>query len=184
MDFMRMRYYLSDLWEEARGGVIAGVVMLVIGFIAGLLFRKDVWIAFENCMMTGIPLWITILVGITAVAATLVVYKWRNRNPYRPSFLEETTIKIQGVSWSWNWVYNKQDKAYDLMNLKPLCPTCGKPLYHKDYAITETPYFCVEGHPSVGLDEDNNWVRRYLIDYLLDKYADEEQYMHVRNFFF
>lgn len=71
MDFMRIRYYLSDLWEEARGGVIAGVVMLVIGFIAGLLFRKDVWIALEHCMMTGIPLWITNLVGITAVAATI-----------------------------------------------------------------------------------------------------------------
>ena len=128
-----------ELWIGVVGSIIATILISVLNKIP-IESLKDVFTKdfIVSVLKQPISLY-SILLGVFVLI--IIVYVIRAKR--NSAFLKETTMKMGGYLWHWNWRYDKEEKNYDMVDFLPLCPQCGVELR---MGYGEHTHSCVNGH--------------------------------------
>ncbi len=136
-----MTKWIKKIWNDPVGSkVIASILMIIIVAVVGAIKTHYQWAGFVSLLTINIPLWI-LLLGLALYGLVVyVVGKCRT-----PRFTDFVCIdNLYDFSWSWKWKFDKTSKRYKIIDLKPICRTCGERMHLE--SIYSKRYICPNDH--------------------------------------
>ncbi len=128
-----------ELWIGVAGSLIATVIAAFFNKVSfegfNELFSKDFLLAI---LRQPIPMYVLL---IAILIFSVIIFVARRKN--KPKFLAQTTMQMGGLTWHWNWQYNKSKAVYEIVDFVPLCPQCGQELR---MGYGEHTYSCMNKH--------------------------------------
>ena len=124
--------WINNSWTITITGTVLGVLLAtVIDYFKNKPFLTTISQIFEwiynqvaSILNFQISLWLVVII-IISIWIVIRIRK-RKTTPEYPYFWNYRKDKFKTLTWKWD--YENYNSKWDIVNLRPLCPTCETPL--------------------------------------------------------
>lgn len=126
---------------------ISSISTVLLGLVTSFIYDgiKDLpWLSsFKNffywlwndIFCAEFKVWQIIAFILVAFVVLLIFAKFKNGNIVEPKFKSYTQDRIAGFNWTWRWIWNNRQNAWNPDMISPLCKKCDTRMHYNYKAV-------------------------------------------------
>lgn len=167
---------IKDLWEAAKGNVIAWLI--TTSLMCLFSFGKDSLPLIKDWCLNWMPVWLCVVIVLGVIGMFFIIRIVVSFRRIKPKFLDFKEMNIEGKKWRWDYFNEKGKNIYEVTHIQPICEICEKPMESYEPNPEEFKYICLNGHAFDGLELDTGWIEKLIRAEIKEKFPKEEKYLY------